>query len=172
MKYLVSIVSVFLTAILALCTFGLRYLKSVQIGSGQSKFYDEQLFMEFRKTPCFGSCPEYLASISKDGLVKYKMGPYQYSGKEGEFNLTPSELGQIKQTVQDANFYSFEDVYDDPGLADLPSTIITVYTNGGSKQVTGRIGAPKKFAELADLIHQILVRHEPKLEPKQPAYKN
>lgn len=105
-----------------------------------------------RKTPCFGFCPYFEASIYADGRVHY-VG-HSNVAKVGTYELqVPAEaVRRLLSRAEAVGFGSFQDKYVS-GATDLPSTYLTVNRPGQpGKTVQAEEGAPD---ELKNLIAEV-----------------
>lgn len=116
------------------------------------------LFIEYKKTPCFGTCPTYTATIFNDGTVEYVGHDFVKVKGERRFKLKPSELRIIKDAVINSDFFTLDDVYDEI-VTDLPSTYTTVHDNMCVKTVKARAKIPKGLQNLNNLIHKTIVEN-------------
>ncbi|WP_272148766.1 DUF6438 domain-containing protein [Tenacibaculum aiptasiae] len=85
----------------------------------------ENRLLSMRKTPCFGDCPVYELSIDKDGNVTYNGIQYVNEKGKHEFKLSEEQFNKLTKMLNEGDFDSFKDVYDNERITDLPSTFIT-----------------------------------------------
>lgn len=111
--------------------------------------------VSLKRTACFGTCPVYTVSISKDGGVVFN-GEY-YVEKTGRQTATiPAlEWDRLTEFIFKSGFFSLKDSYS-MEVTDLPSQTVTVSYMGGTKKVY-RYGweAPATLIELEELIDEI-----------------
>ncbi|UOG73784.1 DUF6438 domain-containing protein [Hymenobacter tibetensis] len=106
----------------------------------------------FRKTPCFGTCPHYEASIYADGRVAYE--GFKYAPVEGkrELKMPISTINSILAEAKAVGFAGLPDTYS-AGVSDLPSTVLTLRpATGPAKTVTVEGNAP---VELQNLLQHV-----------------
>lgn len=108
----------------------------------------DSLIFSLERTPCLGTCPVFKLEVFSDGYVKYHGRNYvdligDYAG-----TLKPEQLKQVVNLFNQADFYAFEDSYND-GRLDLPATIIEYNSKKGYKKVNASTEIPRNFRVLA-----------------------
>ena len=114
----------------------------------KDKEAEEAPVIVFKKTPCYGTCPHYEATIYPDGRVAY-MG-YRNVPKLGaaQLQLPPAVVGNVLSQARDLNFAGLQDLYS-KGATDMPATIITIIQpDGKPKTVQVEEGAPQPLKDL------------------------
>ncbi|PJJ48054.1 DUF6438 domain-containing protein [Hymenobacter chitinivorans] len=99
----------------------------------------------FKRTPCFGTCPHYEATIFSDGHVTY-IG-YRYVPLTGphELKLPVATVNTILDEARRLNFATYEERYSQ-GSTDLPATILSIrQPNGQLKTVQAEEGTPPEL---------------------------
>ena len=111
--------------------------------------------IKLEKTSCFGNCPVYSLYIFENGSVIFDgvkntdiIGSYKKQ-------LSHSELKDIINSFNNANFFDFEDEYTS-SITDLPTTYISYNYKGKYKKIRDYTGAPKKLKELEKIISNIV----------------
>lgn len=102
----------------------------------------------FKRTPCFGTCPHYEATIFSDGHVSY-IG-YRYVALTGphELKLPVATVNTILDDARRLNFATFEERYSQ-GSTDLPATILSIRQPSGQlKTVQAEEGTPPELEAL------------------------
>ncbi|MGB0404149.1 MAG: DUF6438 domain-containing protein [Salibacteraceae bacterium] len=114
----------------------------------ESKVSESRLAFSFERTPCFGTCAEYVLTVYENGEAKFEgkkntdlIGSYTCDDCDEEM------MHRVMKTAGRINFWQLEDKYD-PGVADLPSTITTIYLKEPPKSVVNVMGAPVELTEL------------------------
>ncbi len=99
-------------------------------------------FMSIERTACFGACPTYKMTI-------YHSGKAEYHGEMnvkhiGDFRsqVSQSVMDDIVKNAKEISFMELENVYNDPNVTDLPSTIIYLHYDQQEKYVTARFNVP------------------------------
>lgn len=119
-------------------------------------FYDASSQITFKKTPCFGRCPEFTLTIKGDGNCI--LNGTKNITHIGNFNLKldDAETKSIFEDFQKAGFDTLQEKYLSKAT-DLPSSIFTLTHNGKTKTVTAQMGMPdalkaidKRLTELAE----------------------
>lgn len=113
---------------------------------------EDSVFFSLQRTPCFGKCPAYTATIMADGSAHYT--GRSFAPREGEFTGTVDKatMQALFDRASSIGFFGFQDKYD-AQVTDIPSTIIRVNADGKDKKVLGRVKTPpafKPFAAFAD----------------------
>jgi len=108
----------------------------------------------FKKTPCFGTCPHYTATIYPDGRVEYEGIRFvQLEGKH-ELQLPEAIVSAILQKANEIHFSQLQEQYL-AGVSDLPSTYLTLpLADGTTKTVVVEPGRHTP-TELQDLLTYI-----------------
>ncbi|KAA9338208.1 hypothetical protein F0P96_05010 [Hymenobacter busanensis] len=114
---------------------------------GRGEASEEAPVIVFRKTPCFGPCPHYEASIWASGRVHY-VG-YRNVAKEGtyELKLPAATVTEMLRQAQEVGFSKLQDQYLS-GATDMPSTYLTI----NRKTVQVEQGAPDEVMALLNFI--------------------
>jgi len=108
----------------------------------------------FRKTPCFGTCPHYEASIYADGRVSYE--GFKYAPVEGkrELKMPVETVNTILAEAKAVRFTELREQYT-LGTSDLPSTSLTITPRTGpAKTVTVEEGGPAELKNLLDYVQK------------------
>ncbi|WP_022822623.1 DUF6438 domain-containing protein [Hymenobacter norwichensis] len=108
----------------------------------------------FRKTPCFGTCPHYEASIYADGRVSYE--GFKYAPVEGkrELKMAIKTVNNILAEARAARFTELQENYA-AGVSDLPSTVLTISPAiGPAKTVTVEGTAPVELQNLLSYVQK------------------
>ena len=121
---------------------------------------EDSLLLKIQKTPCFGLCPVYTASIFKNGTVLY-------SGIKRVENIgffsAKMELDSIQALIQEAkriNFEDFQIIYNSIQVTDLPSVITTVRFEEQVKAVVNRYQGPISLGKFEAMIENTINRLE------------
>lgn len=105
---------------------------------------------------CFGTCPVYKVEI-------YQSGHAVYVGKAnvkmiGTFTaqLSKDQLNSLISTAKEINYMGLEDVYDNKGVTDLPTTTSSIVINKKRKVVKRRIDYPEYMLAFEEKIDEIV----------------
>lgn len=111
-----------------------------------------QPLLLFQKTPCYGFCPAYDATIYEDGSITY-IG-YRNAPIEDTLQLclTSGQLQQLKTSMDSLNYASLQSAYLSQ-RTDQPSTYFTFYQNGREvKRIKHQEGGPPELLQFQDMI--------------------
>jgi hypothetical protein len=112
----------------------------------------------FRRTPCFGTCPHYEATIYPDGRVQYD--GQQYAPVEGkrDFTLPMAVVSKIKQDAEQLGFFQLREQYPS-SHSDLPSTFLIIRRPDGTMKLVQAEGeVPPSLKTLFAYIHEEIVK--------------
>lgn len=105
-------------------------------------------FFSLQRTVCFGQCPAYRIEVHGDGRLLWygehfvsRIGTYSRT-------LTSDELQKLQLRLEAAQLEQLQPVYDDPGISDLPSTILKYAAKGKQYQITCRFRCPNALQAL------------------------
>jgi hypothetical protein len=103
---------------------------------------DTQPVLVFQRTPCFGTCPAYIANVFADGRVEYDgQRAVTLLGKH-TLHLPVATVQEMLAEAQRIGFADLEERYS-RNTSDLPGTIITVHPVGqAAKAVLAEEGIP------------------------------
>ncbi len=124
--------------------------------SGPKTISSEDVLIELKRTPCYGSCPVYTLKIDKNGKGLFE--GVENVDKIGRFNfsLSQDELTELANAFQQVNFYQLEKIYDGQ-VSDLPTTYITYNKDGNRKKIMDYYGAPEKLRNLENSIETLVL---------------
>lgn len=83
----------------------------------------------FQRTPCYGTCPSYTATIFRNGQVSYFGDRFVPVTGQRTLSLPPATVAALLDEARRINFNALAPSYTS-NVSDLPSTIITVYQPG------------------------------------------
>jgi hypothetical protein len=116
----------------------------------------------FKKTPCYGPCPEYEATIYPDGRVAYVGRSNVRLMGARELKLPAAVVSKILADAQRLSFGTLNDQYAPKNVTDLPSTIISIRQPAGQLKAVETVQAdgavPAGLQTLLDYISQELDR--------------
>ncbi len=122
--------------------------------SASAKMKD--LYVQIRRTPCYGRCPIDRVEAFGDGRVRYtgerfvpRLGIYTR-------RLTEVELNKLETLLREGAFEKYDTLYDNPGISDLPSLIFTYRMEGREKRITCRAGCPSDLPGKVERIRAFL----------------
>lgn len=133
---------------------GLSACKSSQQMMDNTVPADFELTIE--RTPCMGTCPYYDISVAADGSVKYMgKGHVKLMGERSK-KLPQETLMAMASLIEAADFWKFDESYDNRSISDLPSVIMKCSMNGKSHRVLARFSAPKEFETLVLSLEELI----------------
>ncbi|TVT41785.1 hypothetical protein FNT36_10205 [Hymenobacter setariae] len=83
----------------------------------------------FQRTPCYGTCPAYTATVFRNGKVSYNGERSVPVMGQHTFSLDQATVAAMLDEARRRNFNSLEHSYH-ARVTDLPATIITTYLPG------------------------------------------
>jgi hypothetical protein len=91
----------------------------------------EEPVLVYQRTPCYGRCPAYTATIFADGRVEYDGQRFVPLLGKHILSLPPATVAAMLAEAKRINFESLADRYAG-NTSDLPASIITVHPAGES----------------------------------------
>jgi len=112
--------------------------------------------IRYAKTPCFGTCPQFVMTIRSDGFASYRGKRFvEMEGSwRGEWNQ--KQIEEVLLKAQEIGFLDMEDSYDNHLVTDLPSTTAVLTVNSQTKSVLNRYEGPKELAQLYEVLDKII----------------
>ncbi|MBG8555343.1 DUF6438 domain-containing protein [Hymenobacter guriensis] len=108
----------------------------------------------FRKTPCFGTCPAYTATIYADGRVEYEGQSNVPLTGTHQLRLPADTVAYIRREADRIGFAKLRPVYT-ANISDVPSTYLTMpQPDGTMKEVRVDVDAPAELTKLLEYIHR------------------
>lgn len=103
-----------------------------------------------------GKCPSYTARFYTDGRVEYE--GFRYAPVEGQRQLVlnPAVVQELLREAEQIGFRQLDDTYSN-GASDMPSTVLSITTAQGTKQVRVEENAPQPLQNLFALIDKQLL---------------
>lgn len=101
----------------------------------------------FQRTPCYGTCPVYTATIFADGRVEYDGQRFVALLGKHTLSLPVATVNEMLAEAKRINFNKFRERYSG-NTSDLPASIITVHPVGQpAKAVYAEEGIPDNLAD-------------------------
>lgn len=117
---------------------------------------EANLFATIKRGYCYGTCPVYELKIFANGEATYNgIRNVEMEGMHSA-QMTKENLASLIQKAKDINYMGMKDVYDNPGITDLPSTTTSIVMNGERKEVKRRYGYPTELLALEKLFDEII----------------
>ncbi len=120
----------------------LSRMKDITVKGGESISFR---IASIKKTPCFGRCPVYEATLYSDNRLVYE--GKQYTEREGTFEakISNEQLKELLKFALAADFFKLSEMYPMEGrpIPDLPSTITYLKIGERENQVNNNHDAPQ-----------------------------
>lgn len=128
---------------------------------------EDSLFASIHKGFCFGTCPVYTINIYKSGFVSYK-GTQNVDLKGDYFTvISYAKMLEFVETAKRIEYLNLNDVYDNEGITDLPSTTTSIVLNGKRKTVLRRFDFPKSILVYEKVFSDMLSNENWESVPKK-----
>lgn len=116
---------------------------------------DEEPWLRYERTPCFGPCPAFILEVESSGHVRYN-GQRNVT-HEGTFRALWDEPTQkaVARAAHEADFKQKAGVYDNPLVTDLPTKRILL----GGHVFIDRVDAPSMEGLYSVLDSLISITH-------------
>lgn len=98
--------------------------------------------ISLERTHCYGPCPVYTVAIDARGMVTYRGSDYVRVKGRQTVRIERSALVDLLREAKRINLFAMRDVYTGD-VTDLPTTIVTLTTNGRTKRIEDYVGAPE-----------------------------
>ncbi len=110
-----------------------------------------KVILRMERTPCFGACPVFTATLYENGLLLYNGKRFTHSIGCHYAIVSKSEIKKVRTWMEDDGIFLMKDKYPEEDVAptDLSSCIL-YYSNGKKeKNITDRSwGTPEALTEL------------------------
>jgi hypothetical protein len=115
------------------------------------------------RTPCFGSCPVYSVTIDARGNVSYQGDAFvRVTGRQTS-KVALDRVEKLVQAVEQIDFFNRQAAYREKRNADgtitfvtdLPTTYISVTSNGRKKRIEDYYGTPKELRDFSLLVDEV-----------------
>ena len=141
--------------LIAVAFFSCKTRKAPTMGKQPVSVYPGFL-LSLERTPCYGTCPIYKYTVDSTGKADY-LG-IRFVEMEGRYvkKLSREQMEKLKAALDKADVYAFADAYDNSGISDLPSSILTYTTAERTKKIVCRMDCPAAFRNLFKELEQIV----------------
>jgi hypothetical protein len=84
------------------------------------------IILSIERTPCFGACPVYTATLYENGLLMYNGKRFTHSIGCHYAIISPSEIKKLRGWLEDDGIFLFKDKYPEEDVAptDLSSCLL------------------------------------------------
>jgi len=117
---------------------------------------EEDLLIEPKRTPRYGSCPVYTIKIDKNGKGSFEGVENVDNIGRFSFSLSQDELTELANAFHEVDFYQLKKIYDGQ-VSDLPTTYITYNRDGNRKKIMDYYGAPEELRNLENGIETLVL---------------
>lgn len=116
------------------------------------------LLLQFQKSPCYGTCPAYEATIYQNGSVQF-IGWEHVPVKDTVLLCLPrQQLLQLQTDIKQLNYMSLQDTYLS-NWTDIPSTYLSFYQDGKEiKRIKHQTGGPEQLTQFQENLHKQLMQ--------------
>jgi hypothetical protein len=107
------------------------------------------------RTPCFGSCPDYVVVLGADGAATYHGG--RFAPRHGDFrsSVPAADFARLASRLGELGFFAMDSAYTQ-NVTDLPTFTLTVATSaGGHAVMCYGFGCPPAFHQLTALVDSV-----------------
>jgi len=102
----------------------------------------DDLLITLRRTPCFGTCPDYTVTIDAKGRVSYDGRRFVRVMGHQTDTIPRASVVALVETIDRIGFFGLKTLYT-KNVTDLPTTFVTITRNGETKTVEDYLGAPE-----------------------------
>lgn len=114
----------------------------------------DSLFCRYERTPCFGRCPVFELAIYQSGYAVYEGKNFVDLIGFYHTRFNTATLRKISGVAGEIGYFSFQEVYDNAYVTDLPTIYTELRTDGGRHRVTARYQAPEELQRLYTLLDE------------------
>jgi len=125
----------------------------------------DSIIVAIERTACFGSCPSYRFTISKNGYAFYK--GFAFVDKEGDHTarVDQSTISNILEAAQKTNYFDLDEFYWEP-ITDVPTTYTTIVKNAQRFNVLNQSEAPQSLIDFELFLDDVIAEIDWKKQAK------
>lgn len=114
-----------------------------------------------RTEPCFGTCPVYELVVSSNGQAVYTGKNFTKLEGKHEKKIPMHEVDSLRALLIKAKYLQLDTVYNDPYIADIPSTHFHLVSEQGKidKKVWARFDEPEALLNLEAFMDGLRMRY-------------
>ncbi len=122
----------------------------------EKKIPTSSSLISMKRTPCYGTCPQYQVTIFSNGSIKYE--GKRYVDKIGCFHskLSKKKIENIISLVNKINYFKLDSEYLS-NVTDLPSVVTQVSINGKNYRILDEKFSETKLNILYDEIDKLII---------------
>jgi len=117
----------------------------------QAKAEEDPIVITIKRTPCFGTCPDYDVTMRGDGTVTYEGRSNVRIAGERTWKVDPAAVRALAREMQEAGYFELQGEYS-AHVTDLPTTYTSLTIGTRSKTVKNYFKAPEKLRDLENRI--------------------
>jgi len=107
-----------------------------------------------KRTPCFGTCPDYEVVMRGDGTVQYEGRSNVRIPGSQSWKVDPAAVRALAREMQDAGYFDLKDEYT-AMVTDLPTTYTSLTVGSRTKKVKNYFHAPEKLRDIENRIDAV-----------------
>jgi len=111
----------------------------------------DPIVITIKRTPCFGTCPDYDVTMRGDGTVTYEGRSNVRIAGEHTWKVDPAAVRALAREMQEAGYFELQDEYT-AHVTDLPTTYTSLTIGPRTKTVKNYFKAPEKLRDLENRI--------------------
>ena len=111
----------------------------------------DPIVITIKRTPCFGTCPDYDVTMRGDGTVTYEGRSDVRIAGERTWKVDPAAVRALAREMEQAGYFELQDEYT-AHVTDLPTTYTSLTIGSRTKKVKNYYKAPEKLRELENRI--------------------
>jgi hypothetical protein len=117
---------------------------AIAIGAAQ-RAAEPRITLE--RSACFGACPVYTLTIDADGSVTFDGREHVRVKGHRTWRIPADAVSALAREMEQAGFFDMKNRYTAP-VTDLPTTLVTLASNGRTKRISDYAGAPLELTRL------------------------
>ena len=114
----------------------------------------DRIEITIKRTPCFGTCPDYDVTMRGDGTVTYEGRSHVRIPGEHTWKVDPAAVRALAREMQEAGYFELQDEYT-AHVTDLPTTYTSLTIGPRTKTVKNYFKAPEKLRDLENRIDMV-----------------
>lgn len=129
-----------------------------QLPSWVQELPAEEILLTYQKTPCFGACPHFDFYWYADGSVVYEGKNFVERKGRYKGQLDVHLYAEVLALADSLQYFSFDEIYNNPMVSDLPSTTTVLRGLSGPARVENRYRGPESLETLYTYLDMLLER--------------
>ncbi len=114
------------------------------------------IVIDYRRTPCFGTCPIFQFTVYSNGQATYEGKNFVDLIGTYRAQASADQIASILAVANKIHFFDYNEVYDNPGVTDLPSVHVSLQGKHGLKSVKSRYQGPKELKQLTEQLDALI----------------